>query len=203
MAAELTLLEEWGRIFETETIDDVNIIHSITQCYKDIEKQCMTKENEMKTLIKEMTTKTDALKHRTEETSEEELLKKQKDLKDKKANASREIMNMKNALEQGQATLKSLEEKCYALNKEKNDAEADLVEQLAPLRKTLQVMTNISHITWNFDVQNQYRGACHLINKKRVKPFTIEFDDARSKVSIANSMWDMLWEDQEQALTVA
>mmetsp|Transcript_27717 Transcript_27717/g.54585 ORF Transcript_27717/g.54585 Transcript_27717/m.54585 type:complete len:206 (-) Transcript_27717:305-922(-) len=196
-----SLLDEWTRIFESESIDDVNMIQSIDQTHIEMLQLCKDKDKAMKTLIKDLTQKTSTIKAATQENREAALVARKEELEQLKANALAELKKMRETLTSSNTDLKELEEKCFALNKEKTDAEADLVNQLAPLRKTLQMMTNISHITWDYNAENQLKGAFHLVNKKRVKPFSVKVTPGH-KVSAVNSMWDMLWEDQ-QAVMVA
>jgi len=193
----IQLLEEWGRILEGETAEDLSLVQQIYEEQDEIKSICERKEAHFKDLIRTLSGGVEELKQQSSGMEAGKLNAKMTALVASKEQTQQQITSLKRNIEGLEKHTQLARTGGAQLLVDTRNVRTELETKVHTLESNLNLCTSVSHIIWDLDApQGEIKGTSHMVQKKSVKTFS--YPVAQSKVQIADKLWDLMWADQQQ-----
>jgi len=191
------LLEDWGRILEGETAEDLSLVQQIYEEQDEIKAICERKEAHFKELIRTLSGGVEELKQQTSGTEAGKLNAKLAALTGSKEQTQQHISSLKRDIAGVEKNTELARISGAQLLIDTRNAKAELETKVHALESNLKLCTSVSHIIWDLDASpGDIKGTSHMVQKKSVKTFSYAVG-AQSQVQLADKLWDMMWADHD------
>lgn len=75
---------------------------------------------------------------------------------------------------------------------------SNIVTEFLCRRHLINLYSCITNINWDYNEDEDVCGYIVMKRSKNIKPFKFSVVERRTPADIANSLWDLMWEDQAE-----
>eukprot|EP01006_Ploeotia_vitrea_P034334 TRINITY_DN65739_c6_g5_i2.p1 TRINITY_DN65739_c6_g5~~TRINITY_DN65739_c6_g5_i2.p1 ORF type:complete len:212 (-),score=113.73 TRINITY_DN65739_c6_g5_i2:165-761(-) len=172
-----------------------DLILQSVQALRETKAIAARQETRVKEIVRDLTKRNDDMTMRLADPPAKKFVAQQHVVAASMQRVERDIAAIENRVRDEQGTLERVEGEHNALAAQKEAANEAALSDVPAAKSTLALYHSVSGITWDYDSKANVKGYVHLVDKDQVRAFEFKREAMRSRMEVANKLWDLMWEN--------